>query len=104
MFLFNFDKDLRLTKVDEQPFSREKELQRICERNLDLLFGLKFVSTEFLLNGLRIDTLTFDPEAQAFVIIEYKRNEQFSVIDQGYTYLALMLNNKADFILEYNEK
>jgi hypothetical protein len=27
----------------------------------------------------------------------------FSVIDQGYAYLSLMLNNKADFILEYNE-
>ncbi|MGL5245150.1 MAG: DUF5655 domain-containing protein, partial [Sarcina sp.] len=25
------------------------------------------------------------------------------VIDQGYAYLSLMLNNKADFILEYNE-
>jgi len=25
------------------------------------------------------------------------------VIDQGYAYLALLLNNKADFILEYNE-
>ncbi|MFZ1875504.1 MAG: hypothetical protein WAU25_00560, partial [Nitrososphaeraceae archaeon] len=25
------------------------------------------------------------------------------VIDQGYAYLALLLNNKADFILLYNE-
>ncbi len=38
------------------------------------------------------------------MIIEYKRDKSFSVIDQGYAYLALMLNNKADFILEYNEK
>jgi predicted transport protein len=37
------------------------------------------------------------------VIIEYKRDKNFSVIDQGYAYLSLMLNNKADFILEYNE-
>jgi predicted transport protein len=40
---------------------------------------------------------------QSFVIIEYKRDKNFSVIDQGYAYLSLMLNNKADFILEYNE-
>jgi len=26
------------------------------------------------------------------------------VIDQGYAYLSLMLNNKADFILEFNER
>ena len=37
------------------------------------------------------------------MIIEYKKNKNFSIIDQGYAYLALMLNNKADFILEYNE-
>lgn len=37
------------------------------------------------------------------MVIEYKRDRNFSVIDQGYAYLSLMLNNKADFILEYNE-
>jgi len=55
------------------------------------------------LNGLRIDTLAYDNENNSFVIIEYKRDKNFSVIDQGYAYLSLMLNNKADFILEYNE-
>lgn len=38
-----------------------------------------------------------------FVIIEFKRDKNVSVIDQGYAYLALLLNNKADFILLYNE-
>ena len=68
------------------------------------VFGLKFVGSQFALHGFRIDTLAFDQETSAFVIIEYKRDRSFSVIDQGYAYLALMLNNKADFILEYNEK
>ncbi len=61
------------------------------------------IKSEFSLNSLRIDTLAFDKSQKSFVIIEYKRNENFSVIDQGYAYLALLLNNKADFILEYNE-
>ncbi|GIX43580.1 MAG: hypothetical protein KatS3mg129_3313 [Leptospiraceae bacterium] len=52
---------------------------------------------------MRIDTLAFDNETKSFVIIEYKKDKNFSVIDQGYAYLALLLNNKADFILEYNE-
>lgn len=47
--------------------------------------------------------MAFNPETRSFVVIEYKRDRNFSVIDQGYAYLALMLNNKADFILEYNE-
>lgn len=61
------------------------------------------MKSEFNLNNFRIDTLAFDKDASAFVIIEYKRDKNFSVIDQGYAYLSLMLNNKADFILEYNE-
>ena len=51
----------------------------------------------------RIDTLAYDTQACAFIIIEYKRDKNISVIDQGFTYLSLMLENKADFIVEYNE-
>ncbi len=83
----------------------EKSIQKLSEENLETIFpGLRFVSTEFALKNFRIDTLTFDREANAFAIIEYKRDRNFSIVDQGYAYLALMLNNKADFILEYNEK
>lgn len=83
---------------------KEKTLQRITEKNLIKIFNLKFVSTEFALHNFRIDTLAYDEENSSFVIIEYKKDRSFSVIDQGYSYLSLLLNNKADFILEYNEK
>ena len=81
----------------------ERELQLLFEKNLDSIFGLQFIKTEVALNGLRIDTLAFDPESNCFVVIEYKKDRSSSVIDQGYAYLALVLNNKADFILEYNQ-
>ncbi|MDR3275544.1 MAG: hypothetical protein LBS81_06295 [Endomicrobium sp.] len=42
-------------------------------------------------------------ESSAFVVIEYKRDKNPSVVDQGFTYLNFMLNNKSDFILEYKE-
>jgi len=93
----------KLELIKENPFKLEKDLQTLTEENLKLVFGLDFVKSEFALNSFRIDTLAFDPDASAFVIIEYKRDKNFSVIDQGYAYLSLMLNNKADFILEYNE-
>lgn len=92
-----------LELIKENPFKLEKDLQKMTEDNLKLVFGLDFVKSEFALNNFRIDTLAFDPDASSFVIIEYKRDKNFSVIDQGYAYLSLMLNNKADFILEYNE-
>jgi len=62
------------------------------------------VKSEFALNNFRINTLTFDKEAKALVIIEYKRDKNFSVIDQDYAYLPLMLDYKANFILEFNKK
>lgn len=93
-----------LQQIQETELKLEKDLQKLTEKNLEVVFGLQFVSTEFALNSLRIDTLAYDTETASFVIIEYKRDRSFSVIDQGFAYLALMLNNKADFILEYNEK
>lgn len=103
MPLYKIEDSKRLLLIKENPFKLEKDLQAITESNLDLIFGLEFVKTEFSLNNFRIDTLAFDCDSNAFVIIEYKRDKNFSVIDQGYAYLSLMLNNKADFILEYNE-
>ena len=101
MALFKIEKKFEYIK--EKPFRLEKEIQELTENNLKTILGLEFVKSEFALNNFRIDTLAFDKEANAFVIIEYKRDKNFSVIDQGYAYLSLMLNNKADFILEFNE-
>ena len=102
MPIFNIAED-KLTEVSEIPFKLEKDLQKITEQNMKTIFQIDFVRTEFELNGLRIDSLGFDLESNAFVIIEYKREKNFSVIDQGFAYLSLLLNNKAEFILAYNE-
>lgn len=101
MALYSINKKLEYIK--EKPFKLEREIQELTEENLNSILGFDFVKSEFALNNFRIDTLAFDKESNAFVIIEYKRDKNFSVIDQGYAYLSLMLNNKADFILEFNE-
>lgn len=102
MATFKIDNEV-LTQIKEKPFKLEREIQNIVENNISTLLGLEFIKTEFSLNSFRIDSLAFDTDKKSFVIIEYKRDRNFSVIDQGYAYLSLMLNNKADFILEYNE-
>lgn len=101
MSIYSIGKELEIVK--ERNFKYEKEIQRIVESNLKCLLNLKFIKSEFALNNFRIDTLAFDTESKSFVIVEFKRDKTFSVVDQGYAYLSLMLNNKADFILEYNE-
>jgi predicted transport protein len=93
----------KLKEVKEKPFKLEKDIQKIFEANLYSIMGLELVKSEFAIKNKRIDTLAYDPQANAFIIIEYKRDKSISVVDQGFTYLSLMLENKADFIVEYNE-
>ena len=102
MRLFNIGSEA-LNEVNQKAFKLEREIQELTEQNLEMIFGYQFVKSEYALNNFRLDSLAFDESSNSFVIIEYKRDKNFSVIDQGYAYLSLMLNNKADFILEYNE-
>ena len=102
MRLFNIGNE-KLDEVNQKDFKLERDIQELTEKNLEMIFGYQFVKSEYALNNFRLDSLAYDESSHSFVIIEYKRDKNFSVIDQGYAYLSLMLNNKADFILEYNE-
>lgn len=93
----------KLNEIKENPFKLERELQKVFEANLSAIMDLVLVKSEFTIKNKRIDTLAFDRQSSAFIIIEYKRDKNMSVVDQGFTYLSLMLENKADFIIEYNE-
>jgi hypothetical protein len=92
-----------LKGLKEQPFKLEKDIQKVVEDNLEQISGYKFIKAEFIVKNNRFDTLAYDVENHSFVIIEYKRNRNYSVIDQGVSYLNLMLEYKSDFIVEYNE-
>ena len=97
-------KNNKLEEINKESFNLEKDIQSLVENNLETLFNLEFISTEFSVGDFRIDTLSYDNENNNFVIIEYKKGSSYSVIDQGYSYMSVMLNNKSDFILEYIEK
>ncbi len=98
MKLFNINNET-LEEVDGVPFPLEKDIQKIIEQNVSTIFGLTFIQSELSVDKYRIDTLCYDGENNSFVIIEYKKGSSYSVIDQGFTYYQLMLNNKSDFIL-----
>lgn len=104
MPIFRIKDSTRLSLVKEKHIGLEKDVQKLTEKNLDTIFGWEFVASEFQVNNFFIDTLAFDPESKAFVIIEYKKDKSFSVIDQGVAYLSQMLNKRDSFILEYNER
>ncbi|KJD31250.1 hypothetical protein PK35_15560 [Tamlana nanhaiensis] len=102
MELFNLKKD-KVEKIDVKSFKLEKEIQDLVENNLETIFQLQLVKSEFTVGNYRIDSLCFDSDNNAFVIIEYKKGASYSVIDQGYTYLQLLLNNKSDFVLALSQ-
>lgn len=101
-------KDNKLTAVlplkFESYFEKEKKLQNFTEQNLKEIFGLEFISSEFNIESFWIDSLAFDPHTKSFIIIEYKKVGNFSLMDQGQTYLNLVLDHKDSVILEYIEK
>lgn len=102
MKLYNL-KNNTVKEVEQSPFKLEKDIQNLVEKNTNSIFNLLFIQSELTVDKYRIDTLCFDEESNSFVIIEYKKGSSYSVIDQGYTYLQLLLNNKSDFLLTLSQ-
>lgn len=78
MPIFKIEKS-KLKPISEKKIDLEKDIQKITEENIETIFDLKFVSSEFSLHSFRIDTLAFDEESKSFVIVEYKRDRQLKV-------------------------
>lgn len=88
----NYAKKIRVKQLD-----LEKNLQVLIENNLDEILDIAFLAREYPTSfGGRIDTLGIDKNG-APCIIEFKRNQNESVINQGLSYLRWLLDHKADF-------
>ncbi len=89
----------KVKQIKTVQFRNEKELQSLIEDNLEEIFGIKFIETEFSTgqkHGGRIDTLGLD-ENNNPVIIEYKWGEKENIINQGLFYLDWLVDHKGDF-------
>ena len=92
------------SKINLKKFKNEKELQNLFENNLEEIFGVRFLATEFsTTHGGRIDTLGID-DTNSPVIIEYKEGEKDNVINQGLFYLDWLIDHKGDFNLLVQNK
>jgi predicted transport protein len=84
-------------KLSTISLEKEKHIQNIFERNLLSILDIYFLASEYSTSfGGRIDTLGIDKNGSP-VIIEYKRNQNDNVINQGLSYLKWLLDHKADF-------
>src|SRR5205809_6951663 len=79
----------------------ERPLQVLIERNMEVLFGVRFLASEHSTgkkHGGRIDSLGLDENGSP-VIFEYKRAVNENVINQGLFYLDWLLDHRAEFEL-----
>jgi predicted transport protein len=97
-------KNKKLSELKSTTFSTEKELQELVDTNLYEIFGLQFIKREFGGQGLYIDTIAYDQETKAPVLIEYKKDTYQSVVDQGMAYLHWLLTHKGDYQVALNNK
>ena len=77
----------------------EREIQRLLEANLEAVFGMRLVASEYATgqkHAGRIDTLGLD-ENNTPVIIEYKLKSSVNIVVQALFYLDWLLDHKGDF-------
>ena len=101
MPLFKIENN-KLNQQKINPFKLEVHIQSLFANNLKEIFNLIFLKEEFVVGDYRLDIMAYDEENNSFVIIEFKRDSKNTAIPQGLSYLQTMQNNKADFVLEYN--
>lgn len=104
MALFKIN-NLVVTKLVARDLDFERNLQTLFEANLEEILNIAFLAHEYSTSfGGRIDTLGIDKNGSP-CIIEYKKNQNDNVINQGLSYLRWLLDHKADFeILCQNKK
>lgn len=92
-------------KIIAKDLDLEKNLQSLFEQNLEEVLNIDFLAHEYSTSsGGRIDTLGMDKNGSP-CIIEYKKNQNDNVINQGLSYLKWLLDHKEKFeILCQNNK
>ena len=91
----------KATSKNVVDFKYEREIQKLCEENLETFFGIRFLASEYKTGNKhkgRIDSLGID-ENNCPVIIEYKLDSKENVINQGLFYLDWLMDHKANFEL-----
>jgi predicted transport protein len=87
------------TELPGSSMALEKQLQTLIENNMPILFGARFLASEFSTGAKhkgRIDSLGLDENGSP-VIFEYKRTSTENVINQGLFYLDWLLDHRGDF-------
>ena len=95
----------KVNPVRLSEFKLEKDLQRIVEKNIEIIFNCRFVASEFPTGNIhsgRIDTLAISEDLNP-VIIEYKKVASSELINQSLYYLHWITDHRGDFEIIANK-
>lgn len=104
MPIFEIEKGVT-KRIKPTKFKLEKDLQKLIESNLKIIFNCEFVATEFSTGNLhsgRIDTLALSEDSNP-VIIEYKKVASSELINQSLYYLHWIKDHRGDFQVAVNK-
>lgn len=104
MAIFEIDKGTA-KRVKLSDFKFEKDLQKLVENNLIMIFNCRLIATEFSTGNIhsgRIDTLAISEDSNP-VIIEYKKVASSELINQSLYYLHWIRDHKGDFQIAANK-
>ncbi|MDP5184524.1 DUF5655 domain-containing protein [Blastococcus sp. BMG 814] len=96
----------KATELVGAAMALEKSLQTLIEQNMETLFGVRFLASEYstgIKHGGRMDSLGIDENGNP-VIFEYKRAVNENVITQGLFYLDWLMDHRGDFQLLVQER
>ena len=100
-----FDKGHKLSRMSENKFKKEYDIEKIVSSNLSVIFPcLTHLKNQFSIKvpgksvNFRFDTLALDVEKNCFVVIEYKKRIDHKLIDQVLGYKSTINTNKSDFM------
>lgn len=105
MAIFEIEKG-KAKRVRLSEFRLEKDLQKLVEENIEIVFNCRFIATEFSTGNIhsgRIDTLAISEDNNP-VIIEYKKVASSDLINQSLYYLHWIRDHKGDFQIAVNKK
>ncbi|MFI1432588.1 transporter [Streptomyces lydicus] len=93
------------TEIHGMSAPLERQLQRLIERNMEAMLGIRFLATEYATGRHRgrIDSLGLDENGTP-VIVECKRSRDQNVISQALSYLSWLLDHQHEFESLVKEK
>jgi len=104
MAIFEIEKG-NAKRVRLSEFKLEKDLQRLIEENMEIIFNCRLIATEFSTGNIhsgRIDSLAISEDFNP-VIIEYKKVASSDLINQSLYYLHWIRDHKGDFQVAANK-